>query len=117
MKLSCHCGEVVLIVDKAPERLTSCNCSICRRYNTLWGYYSPERVEIQDEQQRLSHYVWGDKELAFYHCSQCGCVTHYETLPGQPDPRIGANFCLAETENISGITIRKFDGAKMSSTS
>lgn len=30
---SCHCGAVKLQIDaELPETLTSCNCSICKRY-------------------------------------------------------------------------------------
>jgi len=38
---SCHCGAVVVNVARRPRQLTDCNCSICRRYGTLWAYYSP----------------------------------------------------------------------------
>ena len=27
-------------------RLTSCNCSICRRYGTLWAYYNFSEVRV-----------------------------------------------------------------------
>jgi len=40
---SCHCGAVVVNVARRPRQLTDCNCSICRRYGTLWAYYSPPR--------------------------------------------------------------------------
>ena len=36
---SCHCGAVQIQVARKPRRLTSCNCSICRRHAGLWGYY------------------------------------------------------------------------------
>jgi hypothetical protein len=34
---SCHCAAVQLEIDSAPETVTDCNCSICRRYGVLWG--------------------------------------------------------------------------------
>ena len=37
---TCHCGAVGVDVPRRPRRLTSCNCSICRRYGTLWAYAS-----------------------------------------------------------------------------
>jgi len=33
---SCHCGAVELEIDVAPQDITDCNCSICRRYGVLW---------------------------------------------------------------------------------
>jgi hypothetical protein len=43
---SCHCGAVQIQVARKPRRLTSCNCSICRRHAGLWGYYNPSKVKI-----------------------------------------------------------------------
>jgi hypothetical protein len=40
---SCHCGAIKVKVASKPRQLTSCNCSICRRYGTLWGYYDGSR--------------------------------------------------------------------------
>jgi len=39
LKGTCHCGAVQIAVARKPRRFTSCNCSICRRYSTLWAYY------------------------------------------------------------------------------
>jgi hypothetical protein len=43
---SCHCGAVKLEIAVAPETVTECNCSICRRYGVLWAYYAPSQVRI-----------------------------------------------------------------------
>ena len=40
---SCHCGAITLRIDTAPETVTDCNCSICRRYGVLWAYYRPSQ--------------------------------------------------------------------------
>jgi hypothetical protein len=40
---SCHCGSIKVKVASKPRQLTSCNCSICRRDGTLWGYYDGSR--------------------------------------------------------------------------
>ena len=37
IEASCHCGAVRLEIAQRPERLTSCNCSICRRLGALWA--------------------------------------------------------------------------------
>ena len=36
---SCHCGAVTIELPSAPEKATSCNCSLCRR---LGGPLKPE---------------------------------------------------------------------------
>src|SRR5687768_7307944 len=46
IEASCHCGTIRLAIDGAPEEVTECNCSICRRYGVLWAYYSPKQVRF-----------------------------------------------------------------------
>ena len=111
MKLSCHCGSVRLTVSEAPETLTSCNCSICRRYASLWGYFSPEDVHIEVRDAELSSYQWAEEYLEFNFCSHCGCLTHYLTTEKVPTPKIGVNFRMAESQTLESIPVRKFDGA------
>lgn len=112
MKLSCHCGNITLEAPP-PERLTTCNCSICTRYQALWGYYLPEQVQVETGPLGESAYCWGDRELEFVRCGGCGCVTHYRTLPGQPEPRIAPNFRMAPNEALEGIPRRHFDGRNL----
>ena len=75
MKVSCHCGNIQLEAN-LPAQVIICNCSICSRYQALWGYYSPEQVSIQVGEKGEDFYIWGDKLLEFVRCTGCGCVTH-----------------------------------------
>lgn len=109
MKTSCHCGNIELELEP-PSQVTICNCSICSRYQALWGYYEPQQVRVEAKAGSESIYTWGDKELEFVRCSNCGCVTHYKTLPGQPDPRIAVNFRMAVSVTVADIPVRHFDG-------
>src|SRR5262245_35445745 len=77
---SCHCGAVKIQVARKPRRLTSCNCSICRRYATLWGYYDRGKVKIVSRKGALHRYAWGDKYLWLCRCAKCGCVTHWQPI-------------------------------------
>lgn len=110
MEISCHCGNVRIDVKK-PDRVTECNCSICSRYMCLWGYYEPDGPDIKIGEQGTHSYSWGDHELDFIRCAKCGCVTHYETKPGQPEPRVAINFGLAR-DLVSEVPVRHFDGAR-----
>ena len=112
MKTSCHCGNIRIEVE-APAQVTSCNCSLCSRYQALWGYYQPQQVKIEARPGCESSYIWGDKELEFIRCSNCGCVTHYRTLPDQPDPRIAVNFRMTLDSTVADIPVRYFDGKNM----
>ena len=111
MELSCHCGKIKISVLQKPETLTSCNCSICNRYGSLWGYYGPSDVEVISVASALTSYSWSEKNIQFKHCSQCGCVTHYETTEQVQTAKIGVNFRMAAPAEIGNMRIRQFDGA------
>lgn len=94
-----------------PGSLTECNCSICRRLSGLWAYYRRDEVRVACAPGALSAYVWGDRCIEFYHCTTCGCTTHYESVEKLPDSRVAVNVRGAEPADIEGIPIRRFDGA------
>jgi hypothetical protein len=108
---SCHCGAVEIRVPRKPRRLTSCNCSICRRQGGLWGYYEPSRVKITARRGALDRYVWGDRCLSLCRCATCGCVTHWLPIKGDGN-RMGVNFRNFDPHAIESIRIRRFDGAE-----
>ena len=71
---SCHCGTVLVIagtvrieVEVPPAELTDCNCSLCRRLDTLWAYYHPQQVNIVQGAGTTVPYVQG-----VHHCAMCG---------------------------------------------
>ncbi len=89
---SCHCGAVRLTLPAAPPTMTLCNCSICRRYGVLWGYYPRAQLAVTGHPDATEDYVWGDRLIRFVRCAHCGCVTHYESLEPQPDDRCAVNM-------------------------
>lgn len=112
IEVRCHCQNVTLTFGKIPETITQCNCSICRRYSVQWMYFDKREV-IVNEKVRTKQYIWGDKEIAFHHCGNCGCVTHYTMLGSLKLDRIAVNANLLELELLKNVKIRKFNGAAM----
>ncbi len=110
---SCHCGAICIEFDEYPESLTECNCSICHRLGVLWAYYTQQQVRVICSPGSISTYVWGDKCIEFCHCKTCGCVTHYTSVEKNDDSRIAINARIMRLEEVSSISIRKFDGASM----
>lgn len=110
-KATCHCGNVELLVPALPTRLIQCNCSICRRYGALWGHYTRATVTVNYRPESVSAYRWGDQVIEFCHCSECGCVTHYEGVEKTPEERLSINFRMFPSELYSGLPVRLFDGA------
>ena len=107
---SCHCGAVHLEIDGAPESLTDCNCSVCRRYGVLWAYYSPKEVRIVPPAGATDIYMWGDRSIEFHRCKMCGCLTHWAPVDEHLD-RMGVNARLMDPSILRRLRIRKLDGA------
>jgi hypothetical protein len=110
IEASCHCGGVKLSVESAPEKVNACNCSICRRYGTLWAYYSPTRVHFAADNGATDIYMWGDRDLEFHRCQTCGCVTHWASVDKSYD-RMGVNARLMAAELVEAIPMYRGDGA------
>lgn len=109
---TCHCGAVRVEVPHKPRRLTSCNCSICHRYGTLWAYYKASTVRLVCARGATSSYAWGEKSIEFVHCKKCGCVMQWRVTKKRPDSRTGVNARNLEPEAIASARIRRLDGAK-----
>jgi hypothetical protein len=107
---SCHCGTVRLEIDAAPETVTDCNCSICRRYGVLWAYYSPRQVRITPAGSATDIYSWDDRAIEFHRCTNCGCVTHWAPVDKSHD-RMGVNARLMAPELLARARVRRLDGA------
>ena len=111
IQASCHCGALRLQIGRKPKQLTSCNCSICRRYGALWAYYTRRSVRILGARDALEAYSWGHKSIRFVRCASCGCVTHWESTRGGPGSRMGVNARMMEPDVIAPLRIRRLDGA------
>ena len=68
VELSCHCGEVKLILPHFVDVVTDCNCSICYRYAALWGYYEKNSYQVVGK-KKLQSYSHGDKNIIYYSCN------------------------------------------------
>lgn len=111
IRTTCHCGAVRIAIPRQPEALTTCDCSICRRYGTLWAYFESPEVEIGAEPGATREYSWGRKSIAFARCIRCGCITHWRPLAGRRGQRMGVNVRNFAPEQIGAVRIRLLDGA------
>ncbi|HEX4534621.1 MAG TPA: GFA family protein [Rhizomicrobium sp.] len=109
IEASCHCGALKLQIEAAPQTVTHCNCSICRRFGTLCSYYSPKQVSITGA---TDTYMWGDKSIVFHRCKNCGCFAYWLAVDKSYD-RMGVNARLMAPEVLAAAAVREFDGASM----
>ena len=112
IEASCHCGAVRFTVETAPVDVNSCNCSICRRYGTLWAYYQRPQVRLAADNGPTDIYMWGDRDLEFHRCRACGCITHWVSVD-QGYLRMGVNARLMPPEVLAATPVRHSDGASM----
>ena len=108
---SCHCGAVKMEALVKPTSLTECNCSICRRYGAKWAYFTNRTARVHCSPDSVTAYSWGDREIAFFHCITCGCLTHYESTVKSDNSRVAINARMMEAADISQVPTRYFDGA------
>ncbi len=106
---SCLCGAVKFEISR-PDHVTSCNCSACRRYQTLWAYAPPATARIIAAPGATLAYSRGEASLAFHSCATCGVTTHWA---GLDDDQIAVNLRLADDPAVlDTIRLRHFDGAE-----
>jgi hypothetical protein len=108
---SCHCGAVRLTLPSAPEKATSCNCSLCRRTGAIFGYYEFGTVSIEGHPENTEEYIWGDRTLKNIRCKTCGNTTHWEPLDLKPGARHGVNLRNFDPKLLESVPVRRFDGA------
>jgi hypothetical protein len=115
IEATCHCGAVKIQAPRAPETVTDCNCSICRRLGTLWAYYDPAEVVMETPGTALLAYVRADSagggDLAFRFCRTCGCTVDWRPLEGREQDRMGINARLFDPKVLEDAKVRKIDGA------
>lgn len=107
---ACHCKAVRLTFPSPENPLTECLCSICRRYGALWVSFQPEEVQVGGGPTEF--YSWGDKDLQFHRCKECGCVTHWEPADKEQHKIISVNCRMLEREDLEKFPIKKSDGPK-----
>lgn len=107
---SCHCGAVRWTFDGVPKTATACNCTLCRRYGTLWAYdFEDGRIAVSGTTKA---YIQGDKTLGTHFCPECGCVAYWRSITLEKDGRrrMAVNLRLAEPDAVGEIAIARLDG-------
>ena len=111
IEASCHCGNIKIAVPEITDTVTSCNCSACSKYASLWAYFSPKDVKFTTRDNSIASYSWGDKTIEFHHCNNCGCLTHYTPTELGNKDKMAVNFRLVNANILNALKIRYFDGA------
>ncbi|OQV09032.1 hypothetical protein CLAIMM_13214 [Cladophialophora immunda] len=104
LKSTCHCGAIEVIVPYQPKEINECQCTLCRRYAAAWIYYKPEEVTINKHKAGdVKKYVWGDRDISFNFCDNCGCMCFWYPRRGSMD-EIGVNSRNMDPEDLRYVT-------------
>lgn len=110
IKGTCHCEKVNWRYSGELESATACNCTICRRYGSLWAYgYCGEEIEVSGE---VSKYRRG-RSIDFNFCSNCGCLAYYQSQAKDEKGRLRTAVNLrmvTDPKAVTDLIVRHFEG-------
>jgi hypothetical protein len=109
---TCHCGAVTWTFEGDPGPVTSCNCTLWRRYGVLWAYdYENERIRVSGP---TSIYIRADDPkpaIEIHFCPTCGNVVRWRGIAIKNGRRRTAvNIRLASPEAVASLPIDQFAG-------
>lgn len=112
LKGTCHCGDAHWTLEGDPGGITACNCSLCRRYGTLWAYdYDNERIHTGGTLASYTRSKRSEPVLEILFCPTCACVVAWRGLHLEGGRRrIAVNVRLAPPEAVADLPIDHFDG-------
>ncbi|MFN0265141.1 aldehyde-activating protein [Tepidamorphus sp. 3E244] len=102
------------MLEKRPDYIHACNCTLCSKSGAHWGYFIPAEVSVEGQ---TGSYVRADKPNAgaeIHFCSKCGSTTHFvltdEAIAQVGNVVMGVNMRLADEADLAGIELRFPDG-------
>ena len=114
LTLSCLCGQIRTEINKRPDYINECNCTLCSKTGASWAYFHPSDVAIEGT---TTGYRRGDKEdpaAEIQFCAHCGSTTHFILTPSAistfGNVQLGVNMRLADERDLAGIELRFPDG-------
>jgi hypothetical protein len=110
---TCHCGSARWTLAGDPGTVTACNCTLCRRYGTLWAYdYENERIRVSGPTRAYVRKDEKDPSLEIRFCPDCGCVVCWRGLhlDEKGRRRTAINIRLAEPDVVADLAVDHFDG-------
>ena len=116
---TCHCGAVGWALHGTPASATACNCTICRRFGSLWTYgFIDHDIHVSGAAKAYRRKDGG--AIDFFFCATCGCATHYIATKAKPtgNPDAGKRWTAvnlrmtidSDVGRIETLPVDHFDG-------
>lgn len=78
---SCNCGQLRLVAEGEPLRISVCHCLACqRRTGSAFGVqarFPRDRVQISGESREYSRLSDAGEQRTFNFCPECGATVYY----------------------------------------
>ena len=114
MTFNCLCGQVRLRLDKRPDHINECNCTLCSKTGARWAYFHPSEVSVEGATRGYSREDKDDPAAEVQFCETCGAITHFTLTESAVakfgNGMMGVNMWLADADDLAGIELRYPDG-------
>jgi len=112
---SCHCGAVAFEIDTVLDKAGTCNCSICRRRNSLMHRVTAENFRLVRGEDALALYQFNTNTARHHFCKHCGIYPFHQPRVA-PDAYTVNVYCLdgVTDDDIAKLDIGTFDGKNFS---
>jgi hypothetical protein len=114
LNLSCHCGQIRVQIEKRPDHVNECNCTLCSKTGARWAYFPPSEVSVEGTTQGYCRDDKDDPAARVHFCSRCGSTTHFTLTESAVakfgNGMMGVNMGLADERELAGLELRYPDG-------
>lgn len=118
LHLSCLCGQTRIELQKRPDFIHECNCTLCSKTGARWGYFHPSDVLVHGTTNGFRRTDKDEPNAEVRFCSACGSTTHFvltqSAVAKFGNSLVGVNMWLAEARDLAGTEIRYPDGRSWS---
>jgi hypothetical protein len=114
LKLSCVCGRIRIRLEKPPDFIHECNCSLCRKTGARWGYFHPSEASVEGLTEGFCRNDKNDPNVEIQFCPTCGSTTHFvltkSAISKFGHSLMGVNMWLTDLADLTGVELRYPDG-------
>jgi hypothetical protein len=114
LNLSCHCGQIRVKIDKQPDHINECNCTLCSKAGARWAYFHPSEVSVEGATKGYCREDKDDPAAQIQFCAHCGSTTHFTLTENAVakfgNTLMGVNMRLADERDLAGVELRYPDG-------
>jgi hypothetical protein len=118
LNLSCLCGQTRVKIERRPEFINACNCTLCSKSGARWGYFDPSEVSVHGPTTGFRRADKDEPNAEVHFCPTCGSTTHFVLTEGAVakfgNSLVGVNMWLADAGDLAGTEVRYPDGRSWS---